>query len=294
MIRTGSSTTLTRPRWLRTGALALAACVVAAARVDAQAATRGDPQAVSLRIGPPVGETLRMRLDQRVEMTGTTRVSDGDSTTTMVTTLLVLSRAYVERRDRDATIVLASTDSIVASSTGPELPMISPDALRALQGKRVRLRIAPDGATEVVGGDSGAELNAVFSQMPATLPRTPIPVGQTWSRVMEAPLAGPPAVGSGGTLHVRFRLDSLSANGDWAHVSLQGTLSPPGSSRDALGTLTVSGSMEGGLVIDRKRGWITDARMTYLVRSVLTPPAGSNAAALRFRMKVTQWMRAER
>jgi len=235
-----------------------------------------------------------MRLDQRVEMTGTTRLYDADSTTTMVTTLLVISRAYVERRDRDATIVLASTDSVVASSTGPELPMISPDALRALQGKRVRLRIAPDGATEVVGGDSGAELNAVFSQMPATLPRSPIPVGQSWSRVMEAPLAVPPAVGSGGTLHVRFRLDSLSANGESAHVSLHGTLSPPGSSRDALGTLTVSGSMEGGLVIDQKRGWITDARMTYIVRSVLTPPAGSNATALRFRMKVTQWMRAER
>ena len=271
---------------MRIGSLALAASLVAARRVDGQA--------VSLRIGPPVGETLRMRLDQRVEMTGTTRLSDGDSTTTMVTTLLVISRAFVERRDRDATIVLASTDSVVASSTGPELPMISADALRALQGKRVRLRIAPDGATEVVGGDSGAELNAVFSQMPATLPRAPIPVGQSWSRVMEAPLAGPPAVGSGGTLHVRFRLDSLSANGDWAHVSLQGTLNPPGSSRDERGTLTVSGTMDGGLIIDRRRGWITEARMTYLVRSVLTPPAGSNAAALRFRMKVTQWMRAER
>ena len=235
-----------------------------------------------------------MRLDQRVEMTGTTRQSYGDSTTTMVTTLLVISRAFVERRDRDATIVLASADSVVASSTGPELPMISADALRALQGKRVRLRIEPDGATEVVGGDRGAELNAVFSQMPATLPQTPVSVGQSWSRVMEAPLAGPPAVGTVGSLHVRFRLDSLSSSRESAHVSLQGTLSPPGSSRDSLGTLTISGTMDGAIVIDRRRGWITDARMTYLVRSVLTPPAGSNAAALRFRMKVTQRMRAER
>ena len=287
MIPTASSKPPAVLRSLWIGALALGACLLTAKRGDAQTA-------VSLRIGPPVGETLRMRLDQRVEMTGTTRQSYGDSTTTMVTTLLVLSRAFVERRDRDATIVLASTDSVVASSTGPELPMISAEALRALQGKRVRLRIEPDGATEVVGGDRGAELNAVFSQMPATLPETPVAVGQSWSRVMEAPLAGPPAVGTAGTLHVRFRLDSLSSNGESAHVSLTGTLSPSGSSQDALGTLTMSGTMDGGLVIDRRRGWITEARMTYLVRSVLTPPAGSNATALRFRMKVTQWMRAER
>jgi hypothetical protein len=56
----------------------------------------------------------------------------------------------------------------------------------------------------------------------------------------------------------------------------------------------MSGNMTGGLVIDRRRGWITEARMTYLVRSVMTPPVGSNAGSLRFRMKVTQWMRAER
>ena len=287
MIPTASSKppALSRSFWV--GALVIGACLFTSQRGGAQTA-------VSLRIGPPVGETLRMRLDQRVEMTGTTRQSYGDSTTTMVTTLLVISRAFVERRDRDATIVLASADSVVASSTGPELPMISADALRALQGKRVRLRIEPDGATEVVGGDRGAELNAVFSQMPATLPQTPVSVGQSWSRVMEAPLAGPPAVGTVGSLHVRFRLDSLSSSGESAHVSLQGTLSPPGSSRDSLGTLTISGTMDGAIVIDRRRGWITDARMTYLVRSVLTPPAGSNAAALRFRMKVTQRMRAER
>jgi hypothetical protein len=58
---------------------------------------------------------MRMRLDQRMEMTGTTRVGAGDSTATVVTTLLVISRAFVERRDRDATVLLASTDSVAAS-----------------------------------------------------------------------------------------------------------------------------------------------------------------------------------
>jgi hypothetical protein len=50
--------------------------------------------------------------------------------------------------------------------------------------------------------------------------------------------------------------------------------------------------MNGGLVIDRRRGWINDARVTYVIRSVLTPMSGSTDAAMRFRMKVTQWVRA--
>jgi hypothetical protein len=272
---------------LRLPALAVFAGALAASDLHAQA-----PQAVSLRIGPPVGETLRMRLDQRVEMTGTTRNAFGDTTATVVATLFVVSRAFVERRERDATIVLASTDSVAVASNGADSLFIASEALRALQGRRVRLRIAPDGATEVVGGGSGAELNAVFSQMPATLPSTPIPVGQSWSRVMAAPLAGTTGV-EAGKLQVRFRLDSLSSGGDWAHVSLHGTLSPPSSAANQAGAVAMSGTMTGGLVIDRRRGWITEARMTYVVRSVMTPPPGSNAASVRFRMKVTQWMRAE-
>src|SRR5688500_12535576 len=103
-------------------------------------------QPVALRIGPPVGETLRMRLDQRVEMSGTTRMAAGDSTATVVTTLLVISRAFVERRDRDATILLTSADSVVASSNGADSVMVANETRHALQGKRVRLRVAPDGA----------------------------------------------------------------------------------------------------------------------------------------------------
>ena len=56
--------------------------------------------------------------------------------------------------------------------------------------------------------------------------------------------------------------------------------------------MTMSGSMTGGLVIDRRRGWINDARMSYVVHSVVTPNSGSTADAMRFHMKVTQWVRA--
>src|SRR5689334_24762683 len=84
------------------------------------AASAAHSQPIALRIEPPVGETVRMRLDQRVEMSGTTRMSAGDSTATVVSTLLVISRTFVERRDHDASVVLASTDSVAASSTGAD------------------------------------------------------------------------------------------------------------------------------------------------------------------------------
>jgi Family of unknown function (DUF6263) len=250
-------------------------------------------QPVALRIEPPVGATLRMRLDQRVEMSGTTRMPAGDSTATVITTLLVISRTFVERRDRDASILLTSTDSVAASSSGADSLAVASEIPRAMQGKRVRLRIAPDGATAVVdsAAGGGSELNALFAQMPATLPNTPVAVGERWSRVMMAPMGTTPGAKGGGKLQATFRLDSLSRNGERAYVSLVGILTRPASAKDGWATLTMSGSMTGGLVIDRRRGWINDARMTYIVRSVVTPNSGGTADAMRFHMKVTQWVR---
>lgn len=286
MIRTVSDLRrASRPAVVVGVAVAFACYVVAASEATAQ-------QPISLRIEPPVGATMRMRLDQRVEMSGTTRIGDGDSTATVVTTLVVISRTFVERRDQDATVLLASTDSVAASSSGADSLAVATQTRRALQGKQVRLRIEPDGATELVGGEPAvnAELNALFAQMPATLPNMPMAVGQSWTREMLAPI-GTTAAKGGGKVRATFRLDSLSRNGDWAYVSLSGTLNRPPSSKGGWATLTMSGSMTGGLVIDRRRGWISDARMTYLVRSTVAPTSGSTAAAMRFRMKVTQWVR---
>lgn len=273
---------------MHAGVVMLAVCSAVVAP-----AARAQQHLVALRIEPPVGETVRMRLDQRVEMSGTTRMSAGDSTATVVSTLLVISRTFVERRDGDASLVLASTDSVAASSTGADSQTVVTETRRALQGKQVRLRISPDGATELAGGDvaGNADLNALFAQMPATLPSTPVAVGQSWSRTMVAPM-GAPAPTGGGKLEATFRLDSLSRNGDKAYVSLMGTLSRPPSAKDGWATLTMSGSVIGSLVIDRRLRWISDARMTYTVRSTVSPTSGSTSAAMRFRMKVTQWVRA--
>jgi hypothetical protein len=268
--------------------LALSVVALVSGRADAQAS-----EPVALRIGPPVGETVRMRLDQRVEMSGTTRMADGDSTATVVTTLVVISRAFVERRDRDATVLLSSTDSVAAASTGADSMVIAEETRRALLGKRVRLRVAPDGATEILskGIDGAPELSAIFSQMPATLPNVAVPVGYSWSRVMVAPIDPLTTKGEGGKLSATFRLDSLSRSGERAYISIVGTLSRPPGAKDGWATLTMSGSMTGGLVIDRRRGWISDARLTYTVRSTVLPSNGNAADAMRFRMKVTQWVR---
>jgi hypothetical protein len=286
MTRTGSEHRARRIR--RALMLTFAWCAGDATRALAQ-----QPVSVSLRIEPPVGTTLRMRLDQRIEMSGTTRLPSGDSTATAVTTLLVISRAYVERRDGDATILLASTDSVTASSTGADSAMVAGELRRALQGKQVRLRVAPDGSTEILDGSVVVpELNALFAQMPATLPTGAVEVGQRWSRVMLAPAQGEAAGRTGGRLNATFRLDSLSPSGDWAYVSIVGALTRPASSKDGWATLSMSGSVDGAFVLDRRRGWIRDARLAYTVRSVLAPSAGGSGAAMRFRMKVTQWMRA--
>ena len=279
-----------RARRIRRALMLTLACSGA----DAARAFAQQPLSVSLRIEPPVGSTLRMRLDQRIEMSGTTRLPSGDSTATAVTTLLVISRAYVERRDGDATILLASTDSVTASSTGADSTMVAGELRRALQGKQVRLRVAPDGSTEVVDGPTVVvpELNALFAQMPATLPTSAVEVGSRWSRVMQAPTDGAPGTKTGGRLDATFRLDSLSSVNDWAYVSIVGTLTRPSSSKDGWSTLSMSGSVDGAFVLDRRRGWIRDARLSYTVRSVLAPSDGASGAAMRFRMRVTQWMRA--
>src|SRR5689334_23401732 len=117
------------------------AVLLAVSSLVAASIARAQPQPVALRIEPPVGETVRMRLDQRVEMTGTTRMGAGDSTATVVTTLLVISRSFVERRDRDATVLLALTDSVAATSSGADSQAVATETRQALQGKRVRLRI---------------------------------------------------------------------------------------------------------------------------------------------------------
>jgi hypothetical protein len=213
--------------------------------------------------------------------------------------LRVYTRIAVEATDLDGADVTAITDSVrLTSSAGPNDAIAA--AARAAEGRRVRLHVAPDGATTVAApeGLAGA-LKSAVTQMPATLPKDPVEVGQSWVRTMEIPVA--PAAGGGGSAAVSgtFRLDSVSRGGDIAYVSLTGRLvrsanvpyanesSSKGRGKERGGTVSTSGSITGSIVIDRTRGWITDVRTSVVSRSLLQE-TGSTTASARMFMKISQ------
>ena len=252
-------------------------------------------QAVLLELHPRAGDTLRMRLKQQVEMTGTMRVGVVDSTTTVVTTLHALTHSVVERSDAAGTVLVTTTDSVNVTSTGGHSGRaagLGARAQSAMQGKVVRLRVAPDGTTEVLSrADLAPELQAFFSQMPATLPRGPVAVGQHWTRTMDMPAPGARRRASG-AVSATFRLDSLAPGGTLAYLSMRGvvTRADPAPKSGTAMRVAGDGEIVGTIVVDRRRGWLSDARTTLTVRSTVTPAAG--AAPMRFRMRVDEWLSA--
>jgi len=253
-------------------------------------------QTVLLQIRPHIGDTLRMHLSQSVEMTGTTPDHAGDSTS-MTTSVEVFTRAIAEQWTSGGTLMQTITDSVKttpASATGL-------DGLRrrALQAKRVWLRVSPDGGMEVVHDtDPSSELQEIFGGMPAMLARQPVRVGEKWTREMQIPLSGEP--GAMGLVKATFRLDSLGRNGDIAFVSLHGTMSRADASGAAISvaSYTTSGTLSGTIQIDRRLGWITDSRSSIIVRSTIAPTPARKGdpprAPMQVRTKITQWIRAMR
>jgi hypothetical protein len=220
-------------------------------------------QSVKLEIRPQIGDTLHLRYDQRVE------ASDGPpegSDAPMVSTLLVLSRTIVVGSDTRGTDVVAVTDSVDMA------PQSAEPARALLEGRPLHLRVDRDGATKLASVDTGTvepQLRAALTQMPGMLPRKAMKVGRTWRCDVQLPL--PP--GHGGKLKATFRLDSVARAGDLAYVSLHGTLkrdaSPPKS----------TGVMSGTMVVDLRRGWLTDSRATIHVASPTS------------QLTITEWLR---
>ena len=246
-------------------------------------------QPIMLEIRPRPGDTLRTRLDHQVEQRGTMRVDGADSTRTVLTNLLVLGRTVVLRGDVRGTTVVAFTDSVAMTTSGGEGAAFPEEVRRSLQGTRMEMRISPDGAMSVLSGSPGPDLQALVEQIPATLPGQAIAVGERWTKVMPIPLPGEEE-GIAAQVRAIFRLDSLSAEGKIAYVSMRGTFSrdTATTARSSGVKVDMSGSLVGTLQIDRQRGWMTDSRMTITVNSLLTPPEGSRAQPLRYRMKISQ------
>ena len=289
MVRSRHVTAVRRPAVALV--LALAASLASAPTV---AAAQGGSLLLQLR--PRAGDTLRLRIDQTIEMGGTTRAAADDSIVTQMTTLMMLARLAVESTDADGATVVAVTDSVRIESNDPYQSAVLQSA-RQMQGQRVRFRVAPDGGTTVSGADAwaGASVGSLLSQLPATLPREPVLPGGTWTRSLGIPLAATPDGGGNATLTATFRFDSLSRSGDFAYLTMKGRLvrSGPMKSRGSGGSggfVQTSGSVTGSILIDRRRGWIADARTIISLRSLVSPKT-QNAVPVRVRMKITQWMR---
>lgn len=263
-----------QPRARRLGILVAGASLVFAARASAQSPARS----VLLRIRPQVGDTLYTRFEQDVEMIGTTRVHGVDTTMTLHTSMLLLSHVLVQAVDETGTTVTTVTDSLALHADGgapaPE------SSRRAMEGLRVQLHIAPDGAASVVDFPAALspDIRAVISGMPATLPAKPVSVGQTWRRVTAIPIEGRSDPNHAATLRAQYRLDSLSADGGVAYVSMRGTLvrdSSASAPTDRL-RVTTQGIIAGIICVDRRRGWWNDAQATITLKSTLVPMAGGS------------------
>jgi hypothetical protein len=254
-------------------------------------------QPVLLQIRPRIGDTLRMHLSQTVEMTGTTQGARNEPVRSMTTSIEVFTRAIAQRGTSNGTLMQTITDSVAMN---PDSPSALADLRRrAMQARKVLLRVSTDGAMEVVDdGDPNSELRHIFSEMPAVLSRRPISVGDKWTREMQIPLSSEP--GAAGAVRATFQLDSLGRNGDIAYISMRGTLyrintagAPPAG--PGYGT---TGQLSGTIQIDRRLGWITDSKSTIIVQSTIVANPSrtgeTQRAPMQVRTKITQWIRAMR
>ncbi len=253
-------------------------------------------QEVLLQIRPHIGDTLRMHLSQTVEMSGTTRGVRRD-TTSMTTSIEVFTRAIAEQYTSSGTLMQTITDSV--AMTPASAASLADLKRRAMQSKPVLLRVSTDGGMEMVDdGDPNSELRHLFGEMPAVLARSPVAIGEKWTREMQIPLSSEP--GAMGSVRATFRLDSLGRNGDVAYISMRGTMSrinTAGAAPAGPGYGT-SGQLSGTIQIDRRLGWITDSKSSIIVQSTIEAApdrrGDPKGAPMQVRTKITQWIRAMR
>jgi Family of unknown function (DUF6263) len=252
-------------------------------------------QGVRLQIKPRVGDTLRLRIEQEVEITGQGKLRDADTTLTMRSSMMLLSRSIVVQSDEQGSIVRAITDSVAVDvgAMDPRAASLSDQARRALQGKELRVRFSREGSAVVIEADPDIprDLQSVFSQLPATFPRHQVSVGSTWKQRIPIPDAIQGQIA--GTLDAVLRLDSLTRRGRQAHISMRGTFT-----RDSTaslipggGRLSMTGTVTGFMILDRVRGWVTDASTEMLVRSQTEPAAGSTATPVKMRLRLVRRQR---
>lgn len=248
------------------------------------------PSATLLELRPNSGDTLRMRVDQTIEVEAGARL--GRSSEPDVASIVMLARLAIESTDEEGANVMVMSDSVRVSASRAFESSATVLGVKALQGKHLRFRVLADGASVLGGADQWAmPAGSLFSQVPATLPREPVAPGATWSRAVNVPLAA--AAMAPARLDVTFRFDSLSLAGEFAYLTVSGRLQRSGPRQSQAGGLAVreaAGEVSGKITIDRRRGWITEARSVVSLEAVGS--GRGRASSARTRVKITQWMRA--
>lgn len=261
---------------------------IAAAMVAVPSLT--EAQRYRLRIAPVPGDTLRMQLEQQTEVKGAERPES--PARSMTARLSIFSHAVVTGRSGGATTLVARTDSVVMDSDDEHARDLGDRARRMAGSEPVWLRLHQDGTVRLIdeGGREAPDISGSVSLIPAALPTTALAVGERWTRSMPVPV-GPSA--DAGTVNATFRLDSVSAGGRIAYISVRGDLSrgamPAAGPRGTV--MRVAGTVAGHLKLDRVRGWIADSRFIVTMHSIVEPPASSGISPIRFRTIVTQRMR---
>jgi hypothetical protein len=203
----------------------------------------------------------------------------------MSTRLRVISRAIVEGKLLSAVTVLAIIDSVSLSTTDRH-------AAATPAGQRMRFRLAPDGTMRVLDEETGANrgLAEAVALMPAALPTQPVTVGETWARVI--PMVVARGGDDEGAVRASFRLDSVSGDGRLAYISMRGEMrrdsvpaGPPRGTR-----MTVHGTVTGSLLLDRRRGWLTESHFGVVLHTIMVP-GSPDARPVRFLTRITQRMR---
>lgn len=263
-------------------AILLGGALVAASVASAMPRSAG-AQRVTLRIHPPVGDTLRMAMQQQFDLAP--EDSTGAVERSMTGALLVWTHAVVLGRSGATTDLVSITDSVVVQPpSAAALPPLR-DAKRALEGRSVHMRVSEDG--ELTIERRGGEALGLGPNMPSLLPSAAVRVGESWTRELQVPLST--TRNAVARVHTTFRLDSLSEGGGVAYVSLRGDVSHDHAEDRGGMTGRTTGTLTGTLQVDRRLGWITDSRMTVTLLSTAAP---AGRPPTRLHVRIAQSIRA--
>lgn len=285
----------------------------------AQPPVKADGERITLVVRPHVGDTLWLRLEQTIETrsvpvneTRAARRSGAigartpasrrpeygpvrDQSNTQSTFMRLNAHSTVETSDLKVTGLSVVSDSLhLRTGTRGQLGVERAVPLSA-DNRRTRVNVTPDGAMSVLDarGATTTAIAAGLSAMPPMLPQKGVAVGDGWERDIALPSMPMTGVQAEGVVHAQFRLDSLTKGGRFAYVSLAGTLRREGAARDLPpGTqVATAGVLRGYLILDRARGWITEAETVIEVQSDVTPRPGDSAQSRSLDIRLTQRMR---